>query len=195
MIEWAVSARPIPGEIVSGDLHVVTITDQRVLIAAIDALGHGAEAASAARIAADVLHRHADEPILDLVHRCHLALQKTRGAAMTMASINGIDGMLTWLGVGNVEGLLFRIGSNGRDAVLLRGGVVGYQLPALKVSSVPLAFGDMLVFATDGVRGDFAREKIKGPASQDLANDLLARFARGTDDSLVLVARWLGTRT
>jgi serine phosphatase RsbU (regulator of sigma subunit) len=35
--------------------------------------------------------------------------------------------------------------------VLLRSGVVGYQLPTLRASTLPIAPGDLLIFATDGI--------------------------------------------
>src|SRR2546428_3103073 len=45
-------------------------------------LGHGAEAAAAARAAVAALNRHAQESVLPLLQRCHQALAGTRERLM-----------------------------------------------------------------------------------------------------------------
>jgi hypothetical protein len=71
----------------------------------------------------------------------------------------------------------------------LRGGVVGYQLPALRASVRPISPGDLLVFATDGIRAEFAQGLVLGDPPQQIADGILARHLKGNDDALVLVAR------
>lgn len=116
---------------------------------------------------------------------------------MSVASFNARDETLTWIGVGNVEGLLLRAQGTTtprRESLLLRGGVVGGRLPALSAAIVPVVRGDTLIFATDGVRNDFALAPLaSAEAPQRLADHILADWARGNDDALVLVGRWLGT--
>ncbi len=195
MVEWGVASRPIAGEAVSGDLHLVKPMKHGVLLAAIDGVGHGAEATAAARLAAGVLEKHSHESVISLVKRCHDALARTRGVVMTLGSLNALDDTLTWLGVGNVEGLLLRADSRAgqpSEHVLLRSGLVGYQLPALQASVLPLAPGDLLLLATDGIRDDFMLETPSTAAPTDLAECILRRHFKGTDDALVLVARYLG---
>jgi len=114
---------------------------------------------------------------------------------MSLASFNGRDNTMTWLGVGNVEAMLLRAdaaASPRRENVLLRSGVVGCQLPALRAAIIPVMRGDVLVFATDGIGGHFAEEVILSDPPQRIAEHILARCAKGTDDALVLVARYLG---
>ena len=94
-----------------------------------------------------------------------------------------------------VEGILVSRESSGRPrqrTLLLRGGVVGSQIPPLYASLVPIRPGDTLVFATDGIRSDFARDLVLEDTPQQLAGRILATHAKGTDDALVLVARYLG---
>jgi serine phosphatase RsbU (regulator of sigma subunit) len=176
-----------------GDVRVVAPFRRGVLVAVIDGLGHGYEAAVAAQEAARVLEAHAGEPVTALVERCHEGLRKTRGAAITLASIDARQSSLEWLAIGNVEGLLLRAGRPGqRTAVVLRGGVVGYQLPALRASALDVSPGDTLVLATDGIRSAFATDLDGRGEPQDIADAVLKEYARGTDDALVLVARYLG---
>ena len=158
LLDWSVAARPVSGEAVSGDLHLVQPFERGVLGAVVDGVGHGDEATAASRAAVAVLEKNAHDPVIALVRRCHHALMQTRGAVMTVASLWRADNTLTWLGVGNVEGRLWRAdrtASHPCESVLLRGGVVGYQLPALQASVIPVAPGDLLVLATDGVDNQF----------------------------------------
>lgn len=193
-IEWGVASRALPGQPTSGDLNVVKSFSDGLLVAALDGLGHGEEAATAAAVAAATLEMHAGEPLMTLVQRCHEALRATRGVAMSVASFNVSRGLVTWLGVGNVEGVLLRRSftrSVAEVPLLLRAGVVGFQLPSLDVEVVPVSVGDTLIFATDGIHSDFARGLARNYPPQKAAEKILARHAKATDDALVLVARYL----
>ena len=56
MVEYGVAKLALPGHAESGDHHVVRCNRNGVLIAAIDGIGHGEEAADAARMAASIDH-------------------------------------------------------------------------------------------------------------------------------------------
>src|SRR5213593_3297932 len=85
LIEWGVATLALPGESQSGDLHLVKQLGTGALVAVVDGLGHGAEAASAAKAAVAALERHATESPAPLLERCHRALKGTRGAVMSVA--------------------------------------------------------------------------------------------------------------
>lgn len=193
-IEWAVAQCPVPGETVSGDCHAVVPHRHGVTLAVIDGIGHGPEAAKAATLAAETLRLFPDYAPLAQLNCCHLALAETRGVVMTLAGFNRRDQSLTLCGVGNVAATLFRAapgpGTPAREEALLRGGVVGGQLPAPHASTVPVGPGDILVMASDGVRPDFSRELPIRSHLQHLADHLLEKYRKGTDDALVLVARF-----
>jgi hypothetical protein len=139
-----------------------------------------------------VLESHAGEPVLDLMQRCHEALRRTRGAVMTIASISAAESALTWVGVGNVDGVVLRKSGGRAEAIAARGGVVGYQLPPLRASALSIAPGDLVIMASDGVRSGFTVNAATDDAPQDLAASVLGRFAKGSDDAHVVVARYLG---
>jgi serine/threonine protein phosphatase PrpC len=195
LLEWAWAGSALDG-VASGDVHVVAGFADGALVGVIDGLGHGVEAAAAASEAARVLAAHAGEPLDALVARCHEALRGTRGAVMTVATLDARAGRMTWAGVGNVEAILSRAGGDGarREAIALQGGIVGYRLPTLRASTVPLATGDVLTMATDGIRAGFAELVSPRASAGELADAILARYARGTDDALVVVARIVGGR-
>ena len=110
LIDWGVASRALPGEVVCGDLHLIKPIPDGVLLAVADGLGHGDEATVAAKTALAIVEGHSEAPLEALVTRCHDALMKTRGAVMTVATLNSLEGSLTWLGVGNVEAVLLRAG-------------------------------------------------------------------------------------
>jgi serine/threonine protein phosphatase PrpC len=197
VLDWSVAARPISGQSVSGDLHVVKLFENRILVAVIDGVGHGDEAAAAARRAAEILENHAVESAISLLARCHEALLQTRGVVLTVAKLNTAENTMTWLGVGNVEGRLLRAdtrASHPRESVLLRGGLVGYQLPALQASVIPLAAGDLLILATDGIHPVFEDGINLNETTRQIADKIMGRHFKGNDDALVLVVRYHGTR-
>lgn len=195
LIEWGVAALTLPGQSKSGDRHVVQPVPNGVLVAVIDGLGHGDEAATAAKIAVTTLERYAHESVISLLRRCQETLRETRGVVMSLALFNALDRTMTWLGVGNVEGRLLRVDPNASpqcEFLLLRGGVVGGQLPPLYASLFPVMAGDMLIFVTDGVDAPLIQEVILSDPPQQIADRILAKYSKGTDDALVLVARYLG---
>lgn len=194
LIEWGVATMPLKGQYVSGDSYIVKPFSDGILMAVVDGLGHGYEAAAASEIAIAMLDAYAQESIVQLVKRCHEALRGTRGVVMSVASLNSRDKMMSWLGVGNIEGMLMRVDAKSvisRERLLLRGGVSGYQLPTLKESVIPVRSGDMLIFVTDGIRSGFEIGLRPGDKPQQIAENIMAQFARGTDDALVLVVRYI----
>jgi phosphoserine phosphatase RsbX len=196
LVEYGLAKFVLPGQGESGDHHLVRYGRNGILIAAIDGIGHGEEAASAAKTAVSILKAGADEPVISLVERCHEELRSTRGVVLSLASIDPVHGMMTWLGVGNVQGVLMRAGCKKEpgQVLLLRAGVVGSQLPALQAEVLPIAKGDTLVFVTDGIRGEFAEGLSALESLQSTADKVLKQHCRGNDDALVLVARLTGVR-
>jgi len=195
LIDWGVATLTLPGERESGDLHLVKPVRAGVLVSVVDGLGHGAEAAAAARAAVAALSRHAQESVLPLLQRCHQALAGTRGAVVSVALFDRADGSMTWLGVGNVEGVLLYAdagGRRGRERLVTRGGIVGSELPPLRAEVLAVAPGDTLVLATDGIQSGFADDLAVDAPPQQLADQILARSGKSTDDALVLVARYVG---
>jgi phosphoserine phosphatase RsbX len=195
MVEYGVAKFVLPGQGESGDHHLVCCKQNGILVAAIDGIGHGEEAANASKTAAALLRSCADEPIITLVERCHEKLRATRGVVLSLACMDPEHGMMTWLGVGNVQGVLMRSDAkkgNGQESLLLRAGVVGSQLPALQATVLPILRGDTLFFATDGVRNDFSVTLSARENPQRAADRILEQYRTGNDDALVLVTRLTG---
>jgi len=195
-IEFGVAKFVLPGQDESGDHHLLHCSQSGVLIAAVDGIGHGTEAANAARMATSFLRSALDEPIISLLEQCHEKLRSTRGVVLSIASIDPKYSMMTWLGVGNVQGVLLRADAkegNAQEVLLLRAGVLGQQLPPLQAAVLPIEQGDTLFFATDGIRNDFAESLSTRENPQRAADRILKEYGAGNDDALVLVSRLPGT--
>jgi negative regulator of sigma-B (phosphoserine phosphatase) len=114
---------------------------------------------------------------------------------MSLAAFNTEDAMLTWIGVGNVEcALLHRDAGLPCDKLLLRNGVVGVRSPDLRAEELPVRPGDILTMATDGVTADRALGISMQGRIEAMADGILADGSKGTDDALVLVARYRGAQ-
>jgi negative regulator of sigma-B (phosphoserine phosphatase) len=194
-IDWGIAGLALGGGQISGDLYMVAPHAAGALVAVVDGLGHGPEAAIAARAATTVLANHADLPVTELMALCHEALRRTRGAVLSIALFDETARQIIWLGIGNVQGILIRSerrAPKARESLLLRGGVVGYQIPTLRAAALPIGAGDVLILATDGIAGDLAGIEPGDQPAQNLADDILHWHGKNTDDALVLVARYRG---
>jgi negative regulator of sigma-B (phosphoserine phosphatase) len=77
---------------------------------------------------------------------------------------------------------------------LLRNGVVGVRSPALRAEELPVRHGDILTMATDGVTAERAICISMQGRLEAMADGILADGSKGTDDALVLVARYRGAQ-
>ncbi|MEX1082291.1 MAG: SpoIIE family protein phosphatase [Halofilum sp. (in: g-proteobacteria)] len=194
--EWSWAERTAPGQAESGDSHLVRPIDDGVLIAVMDGLGHGPEAARASRAAVSALSEFPPSASLSrMMGACHAALECTRGATVSLARFDARNAALAWLAVGNISGLLVRrtpVAGRRDESLLLSPGLVGEQLPRLRESSLALARGDVLVLMTDGVDPHVGERLDTRRSPSEVAEDIMRHGARSHDDALVVVARYMG---
>lgn len=194
-VECSVASRPMAGQDVSGDTFVCQPFEGGTTVCVIDGLGHGTEAAAASLRAREIIMQNPGGPLIDLVQCCDSVMRESRGAVASLARFDAVAGTLSWLGVGNVEGIMFLHRADGvvaRERLLLRGGVVGYNLPPLHVSTFEISRGDTLILVTDGLESSFTEDIDHDSNLQDIARGLLERYGKMDDDALVLVARYVG---
>jgi serine phosphatase RsbU (regulator of sigma subunit) len=172
------------------------VGDGAALFGVIDGLGHGEAAATAAQRAAEVVEERRSEPLDVLMKHCHLALTETRGVAMTLARVDFESDALSWIGIGNVAAVLVAkhpTGAEVRSSVLLAAGIVGYRIPqTLPANQVPIAPGDLLVMSSDGIAENHLDSIDFAAHATTIAEQLVGRYGRETDDALVLAARHRG---
>ena len=195
LLEYGMATRVLAGQKSCGDAGIIAVQTHRTLVAAVDGLGHGQEAAAAAVTAASTIRSNASLPLHTLLQRCHQNLLRTRGATISVAAFDVPEETMTWTGIGNVEGVLLH-SSRGeaaiKESLMLRAGVVGRHLPPLFTSTVRVTSGDTLIFSTDGIESGYTSKLFLGSPAQRLADSILSSRARESDDALVVVARYLG---
>jgi hypothetical protein len=193
-LEVGVASHPIAPDLASGDAWCIERVPRGFVVAAVDGLGHGLAAATAAERAVAAIAESKTLTLEEVMRACHRALVSSRGAAISLARIDAADEKLEWLGVGNVEGQVFTPiayqAPNWRvESLVVRGGVVGYEMPHLQTGHVTFGLGAILVFATDGVKLGFSSAVRPGRPPQETADQIMAGYDRGTDDALVLVVQ------
>jgi negative regulator of sigma-B (phosphoserine phosphatase) len=193
-MEWSAASEPIRAGEPSGDAWLVRPRGEGVLIAVLDALGHGAPAAEVAQLTIATLGSDLDAPLPDLLQRCHTQLRERRGVAMGLLAYQPSESRIEWLAVGNIQAVLARIGGDGRvttQSLLHRRGVLGRTLPPGAPQALTVQDRDVLVVATDGLRPTFAEDVTPLAPPESLAQRLLLRHRR-LDDALALVVRFHG---
>jgi negative regulator of sigma-B (phosphoserine phosphatase) len=173
---------PAQGESVSGDAVVVRRDGDATLIAVIDVLGHGYEAAKVASLATKHLDAAPLRPATDLMMSLHEALRGTRGAAAAICVVRGprIDGC----GVGNVE---VRVQGTA-VAILLTPGIIGQRMHRLRSFEGRLVPGDRLVCFSDGISSQVQLGDLRELSPRDACGIVMQRHRRKHDDASVLIA-------
>ena len=182
---------PYPGEDVCGDdWGVVSEGSQQTFLLA-DGLGHGVDAARAARAAVDVLYARphlATEALLAAVHE---ALRSTRGAAVSVAQILPEQGIVRFSGLGNVSGTVFSPDCPPRRMVSTNG-TAGLQARHIREFTYPWTPGSILVMCSDGIGTHWDLSDYPGLIHHDpaiVAGVIFREQVRGNDDATVLAAR------
>lgn len=197
-IEWAAAARPLSSEEACGDQPVAVSAGAGAnLFGVLDGLGHGSEAARAALCGSEVLRRDPGQSLEALILSCHHALSDTRGAAITLVRVDFDVDTLTWTGIGNVAANLVTKAPSGvevRSSARLDSGIVGYRMPkTVSTQTVPIRPGDLLVMVSDGIAESHLGDIDFAASATVIAEQILHRHRKGTDDALVLAARHRGT--
>lgn len=183
---------PHPAQSVIGDGYGIAWEGDRMTVAVVDGLGHGAAAAEARQAALDVAGRHTVTDVAVLLRELDAGLRTTRGAAASVAQIDGWARRLTFGGVGNVTGRLFPP-SEGRTLLSMPGILgAGTSANSQRLDSADWRDPAVLVLHTDGINGrwrlaDYPEAERHHPA---ILAALIWRDAhRGNDDATVVVIR------
>jgi hypothetical protein len=182
------ASRPHPHEDVNGDAWISHEVNGVARIAVIDGLGHGGIAAEAAQAAIEALNSCPTLPPAEAIHLCHKALHHTRGAAISIASIDVRHKAVRFAGIGNVECRL--LGEEREQRLVPFRGIVGGRIPTVREFQLPLDREWALLLHTDGVsaRFDLSQPDLAVKELAHLPEELLARWGRLTDDATVVLA-------
>ena len=181
---------PKQGEEVSGDGWVVVQGRGSVIVFVVDGLGHGPEAATAARTAVDTVKRSAHLDAVNLMDAVHSALRPTRGAAAAVLLLQAQNELCTFCGVGNISASIRGNGST--RSMVSHNGILGHQVRKMQEFSYPFPQGSLAIAHSDGVATSWDLAKYPGLASRHpslVAAALYRDFSRGRDDLTVVALK------
>ncbi len=193
---YGVVCRPKPGEDVCGDGWAAVEHAGTLQIAVADGLGHGPEAAKAARAALEVFssagpRTASSAALIDVLERAHGALRAFRGAAMTLATIDPGHHLVHVLGAGNVAGSIIPRDGPARG-VMVQNGTLGAAHRRSQPYQYPWTHSALLLLHSDGLQTHWKLDPYPGLVQRDpsvIAAVLYRDFKRGTDDVTVFAVR------
>ena len=189
-IQIGVVSEPVRGEEFCGDGWAARLSPAHTILMVVDGLGHGILAAEAAREAERTLAAVKRDSLTEIIQDVHLALKKTRGAALGMAKIDADKGLLTFAGVGNISASIIASGSS--RSMPSHNGIMGQQMERIQEFNYPWNKDNLLVMHSDGLVSRWDLERCPGIWNRHpsvIAAALHRDFSRGRDDVTVLVAK------
>ena len=173
---------PKQGETLSGDAAIIRSCDGIVLLAVIDALGHGPLAAAVADKGCDyLLSAQLNKGVRPIMEGLHDALRGPRGAAAMCCVIAG--DRLEGCGVGNVE---MRVVTS-RIPVVLTPGIVGVRHQPLRVFEGALVKGTRILMFSDGVSSVMSITQYCALQTEAACRAMMERYRRPQDDAILLI--------
>lgn len=183
-----VVCRPITGETACGDAWIVYVDGDRTTMVVVDGLGHGVDAAAAADAAITSVGLTRGRTPAEILQAAHGALRATRGAAMSVATLDPAARQVRFAGVGNVAGVVMSHDTSTR-AFISSPGIVGHQMPRVHELTYDWPRGATVALCSDGLtaRWHLDRYPDLGAHHPSIIAGTLARdYTRGRDDMTVL---------
>jgi hypothetical protein len=178
------------GEKVCGDRYAArAVDDGGLLVLVADGLGHGPLAAAAAAAVADAFLGTALDAPGRIVEHVHRSVSHTRGAAVSVARVDG--GSVVFAGLGNVAGAIAFPDGDRRGMVSMPG-IVGHQSRGVREFTYELPPEGVVVLHSDGVSDRWNLRDYPGLSRQEpllIAATLLRDGGVRRDDACVAVAR------
>ncbi len=178
------------GETQCGDAWSVHFAPNRSIYIVADGLGHGPSAAEAAREAVRVFQEAPHLSPVRILTDAHLALAKTRGAAVSIAEILHDEAVVHYAGVGNIAGAIYD-GAKTRNMVSMNG-TLGHSVARIQHFSYSWEKTSALIMHSDGLATRWSLDQYPGLAARHpalLAGVLYRDFCRRRDDVTILISR------
>jgi anti-sigma regulatory factor (Ser/Thr protein kinase) len=179
------------GELECGDDWFFQELARGVRMTVADGLGHGENAAVAARAAIRTAREHLSESAPSLLQRIHSGLRSTRGAAVAVAEIDLAAQVVRFAGVGNIAAVLVS-GSGATRHLVSLAGTAGHEVRKIVEFTYPWESGSFLLMHSDGLQTHWSFDSYPGLLQRHpslIAGVLYRDHARGRDDVTVVVAR------
>lgn len=190
--DWATTLRSAPGETECGDAWAIEMENGRLSLMIADGLGHGPEAAKAARESTAAFQAGPFATVVDILDQSHQRMRGTRGAAVATAQVEAHSGQVRFCGIGNISACLRSIDGAERRGLVSHNGTVGVQMRKPQQFDYDLAPGGLLIMHSDGLQSRWNLDDYPGLIQRHpglIAAILLRDFTRGRDDVTVSVVR------
>lgn len=177
-----------PGEPISGDGWAVARRGDMLVAMVVDGLGHGDGAAEAANEAIRALTDSALREPAQLVELIHFALQKTRGAAVAVATIDPHENSVRYAGLGNIGATIVSTQGGRNRSLVSQNGTAGAETRRIHEHHYPWEHGAVLIMHSDGIK-TWSLDAYSGALQYDpavIVGLLYRDFRRGNDDTTVL---------
>lgn len=188
--EFGVICLPIRGEEVAGDGWLYERNVTRSLLAVVDGLGHGPDAALAAHAALETFARRSGDTPAGMMDMAHAALRPTRGAAAAVAAWDPVSGRGQFCGVGNINAVV--IGQAGQRSLVSHNGTLGHSARTMTPFDFELPAAGLLVMHSDGLGTRWSLDNYPGLRARHpalIAAVLWRDYERGRDDATIAVVR------
>ncbi|MBS2018859.1 MAG: ATP-binding protein [Deltaproteobacteria bacterium] len=189
--EIGVFGRPHAEEARSGDYASWHRTNDGLLLALCDGLGHGPAARSSSLVGMETVQANRDQAPIAILEACHRAMARTRGGVMAVVKVRE-PSSIDVAAVGNVTLELVRPRTARRfpsTSFVVGAAQRGWRA---HVESGSLGTDEAIVLFSDGLPSRVSLgnelELLREPPIV-IAHQLVQRFGRDTDDVLVVVAR------
>jgi hypothetical protein len=193
-VELGAVCLPKSGEEVAGDGWLLCASGDYRTVLVVDGLGHGPNAARAARAATEAFATHAGAAPGALMQICHLALAPTRGAAGAAARVDAAKKHGTFAGIGNIA---CRVESTGeRRQLVSHSGTLGHVMRRVQEFEFDFPAGALLILHSDGLTTRWTNADYPGLMARHaglIAGVLYRDHNRGHDDVTVVVLKNLAS--
>ncbi|APW38947.1 hypothetical protein RD110_18500 [Rhodoferax koreense] len=188
-LEIGTANRPCYPEHVSGDSTLVLPVAGGMLLACIDASGHGKAAHLLAQRLTEGVRAAASPDLARLLRTLHTLAVGSIGAAVSLAFVDTAGAELRFAGIGNI-----RIRCLGQTpwTGIARDGVLGERFPSPDVQRFELHAEDLVLMYSDGVRQSLSSQamaRLHLSSAQQIADNLLRQAGRSTDDASCIVVK------
>lgn len=182
---------PKTGESVSGDGFYSRDSPDTWSILVADGLGHGAAAHAAVELAGEAFGECPDESPTETIRFIHERIRKTRGIVGVVIALDKKARRWSIAGVGNIS--IRWLGHNNGRTYVSYNGIIGFNIPG-SLNDQDLSQEEMHQFiaCSDGVRSRWDPARFPGIGSHHgmiIASAIFKEFARGTDDTSIIVCK------
>ncbi len=182
------------GHFLCGDAWSLRIQNNKIKVAMIDGLGHGAQAHTAASLAVQSLLGYSTLQPDEELRALHLDMRKTRGAVITVVHLDRQNHQLIYSGVGNIAMKIIAPGI--AKGCFSYNGIVGHIMPA-SLNNHTFTWNektDILIMHSDGLTTRWDVPKYPGILQHHpmiLAAAIYKDADRGNDDSTIIIGKML----